>query len=81
MEIQRCPSFAELEALANTLENSTAFRRHLEHCPSCRENVDALRENEATAGELRLASSSEINPPLRRRLMLLCRHAMNDVKG
>jgi serine/threonine-protein kinase len=52
-----CPSLAELEALAAGEASSSAVPNHVEHCPSCRRQLELVRENNALMA--RLAGSRE----------------------
>lgn len=51
---------------------------HLEQCPTCREQVDSLRQDAAAARELRAASLDEVPTAIRRRLLLRCRQVMKE---
>ena len=47
-----CPSLAELEALAAEAALPDALADHLETCPSCRRQLDMVRQNNALLARL-----------------------------
>ncbi|MHC4211267.1 MAG: serine/threonine-protein kinase [Planctomycetota bacterium] len=48
----RCPSLVELETLAAGEATVEALADHVEHCPSCRRQLDVVRENNALMARL-----------------------------
>ncbi|MHC4970509.1 MAG: serine/threonine-protein kinase, partial [Planctomycetota bacterium] len=57
----RCPSLVELETLAAGEATVEALADHVEHCPSCRRQLDVVRENNALLARL-AGSRAELGP-------------------
>lgn len=53
---------------------------HLRQCPSCAKSVERMMGEENFAGELRSASSSQLDATTRERLLSICRQAQLDVE-
>ena len=75
---KKCPSADKLQAFAVGDATSKGLAAHVAGCETCQKIVANMQSDEQLVTELRAADSADIDPAVRKRILDICRKAVDE---